>query len=54
MMFKLTEIKNYTICDLHKFKGLALASQGTGKYFSKMLENRITKIENELHRRFDL
>jgi hypothetical protein len=50
-MFKLSEIKKYTIAQLYRYRAKAILSQGNGPAFSQMLENRIEKIDNELIKR---
>lgn len=50
-MFKLKDIKSYTVSQLYDFKAKALLSQGNGFVFSRMLENRIEKINVELQKR---
>lgn len=51
-MFTLKNIKSYSTGELYRFKGTAILSQGNGSEFSKMIENRIIKIESELNKRF--
>ncbi len=53
-MFKLKDIKNYTVSELYNFRAKAMLSQGNGHLFSKMLENRIEKIEVELKKKGEL
>ena len=50
-MFRLNDIKSYTVSELYIFKAKALLSQGSGNMFSQMLENRIQKIDFELQKR---
>ncbi len=50
-MFRLNDIKSYTVSELYIFRGKALLSQGNGHLFSQMLENRIQKIDIELQKR---
>lgn len=49
--FRSKDIKNYTVPELYNFRSKALLSQGSGYLFSKMLENRINKIKDELEKR---
>lgn len=53
-MFKLKDIKNYTVSELYNFRAKAMLSQGNGHLFSQMLENRIEKIGSELKKRGEL
>ncbi len=50
-MFRLNDIKRYTVSELYIFRAKALLSQGSGNMFSQMLENRIQKIDFELQKR---
>ena len=50
-MFRLNDIKRYTVSELYIFRAKALSSQGSGNMFSQMLENRIQKIDFELQKR---
>lgn len=50
-MFRLKDLKSYTVSELYFFRGKALLSQGNGHLFSQMLENRIEKIGLELIKR---
>ncbi len=50
-MFKLKDIKTYSVSELYNFRGRAMLSQGNGYMFSQMLENRIDKIGVELEKR---
>jgi hypothetical protein len=47
----LKEIKTAGLGDLHEAAARAILSQGNGYMFSKMLENRIEKIEKEIEKR---
>lgn len=53
-MFKLKEIKNYSIAQLYNFRATAMLSQGNGPNFSQMLENRIEKLKIELEKRGEI
>lgn len=53
-IFRLKDIKNYTISELYNFRTRAILSQGNGCVFSQMLENRIEKLKIELQRRGEL
>ena len=50
-MFTLKNLKNYSNNELLNFRAKALLSQGNGANFSKMLENRISKIDKEFNKR---
>lgn len=45
------EIKTASESDLLKAQAMAMNAQGQGRNFSKMLENRIDKIQTELNKR---
>ena len=53
-MFRLKDIKTYSISELYVFRGKAMLSQGSGHLFSQMLENRIDKIGKELKKRGEI
>jgi hypothetical protein len=53
-MFRLKDIKTYTVGELYIFRGKAMLSQGNGYMFSTMLENRINKIGIELEKRGEI
>lgn len=48
---KLSEIKTASLSDLYVAAGKTILSQGCGNNFSKMLENRLRKIEKEIKSR---
>lgn len=48
---KLSEIKTASTGDLLYYAGKAMLSQGEGPNFSQMLENRLTKINQEIDKR---
>jgi len=50
-MFRLKDIKTYSVAQLYDFRAKALLSQGNGCQFSQMLENRIEKLRIELIKR---
>jgi hypothetical protein len=53
-MFRLKDIKNYSVSELYRFRALALLSQGSGYMFSQILENRINKIGVALEKRGEI
>lgn len=50
-MFRLKDIKTYSISELEVFKAKAMISQGVGNEFSQKLENRIQTINSVLRKR---
>ena len=50
-MFRLKDIKKYSVSQLYNYRANALLSQEHGPKFSQMLENRIDKLKKELERR---
>ncbi len=50
-IFRLKDIKTYTVGELYNYRAKAILSQGNGYLFSQMLENRIDKIGFELVKR---
>jgi hypothetical protein len=50
-MFRVLNIKKYTVQELYDFRAKAILSQGSGRNFSQMLDNRIEMIKGQLIRK---